>query len=80
MFRLRKKAPDDPRPYRVSGYPFVPGLFIVIASGILVALAVYRPWTTWPGLGIVALGIPAYYAFRRSRGRGFDAAGGGSTV
>jgi APA family basic amino acid/polyamine antiporter len=29
LFRLRRTRPNHPRPYRVWGYPFVPGVFIL---------------------------------------------------
>src|SRR5262249_50098317 len=29
LFRLRRIAPDMPRPYRCWGYPWVPGLFVL---------------------------------------------------
>jgi basic amino acid/polyamine antiporter, APA family len=65
VFRLRIKRPDAPRPYRTLGYPWVPGLYILVASIILVVLFVYRPSTTWPGLLIVLLGIPIYLAISK---------------
>jgi len=68
VFRLRITKPDAPRPYRTLGYPWVPGFYILAASTILLALFVYRPSTTWPGLLIVLLGIPIFLAIRR-RGR-----------
>jgi APA family basic amino acid/polyamine antiporter len=61
VFRLRKTRPDANRPYRTWGYPVVPALYILGASAILVVLFVYRPTTTWPGLGIVVLGVPVYF-------------------
>jgi len=64
IFRLRITRPDAPRPYRTVGYPFVPALYILGASVILVVLFVYRPSTTWPGLLIVFLGIPLYLLLR----------------
>jgi APA family basic amino acid/polyamine antiporter len=64
VFRLRVKRPDVPRPYRAFGYPFVPGLYILAASAILVVMFAYRPATTWPGLLIVLLGIPVYLLIR----------------
>jgi basic amino acid/polyamine antiporter, APA family len=67
VFRLRHTRPDADRPYRAFGYPLVPALYIVGASTILVVLFVYRPATTWPGLLIVLLGLPAYFAWRRER-------------
>lgn len=66
VFRLRQTRPDADRPYRVAGYPFVPGLYILGASVILVMLFAYRPATTWPGLVIVVLGGIVYSAIRRS--------------
>ena len=65
VFRLRTTRPDAPRPYRAFGYPLVPGLYIVGASIILLVLFVYRTATTWPGLIIVLLGVPVYFAWRR---------------
>jgi basic amino acid/polyamine antiporter, APA family len=68
VFRLRGKRPDAPRPYRTVGYPFVPALYILSATAILLVLFIYRPSTTWPGLLIVLLGIPIYLAIRRTGG------------
>lgn len=68
VFRLRITRPDAPRPYRTWGYPWVPGGYIAGASFILVVLFAYRPTTTWPGLLIVLLGIPAYLWIRRNQG------------
>lgn len=65
VFRLRKKRPDAERPYRVPGYPFVPGFYIIGATIILVLLFVYRPATTWPGLVISILGVPVYLLLRK---------------
>lgn len=67
VFVLRRRKPDAPRPYRVWGYPFVPGLYILLASAICVDLLVLKPLYTWPGIGIVLLGVPVYYAWRGAR-------------
>jgi APA family basic amino acid/polyamine antiporter len=64
VFRLRRTQPDADRPYRAFGYPLVPALYIAGAAVILVTLFVYRTATTWPGLIIVLLGVPVYYAWR----------------
>jgi APA family basic amino acid/polyamine antiporter len=63
VFRLRRMRPDIERPYRAFGYPIVPALYIAGATAILIVLFVYRPATTWPGLLIVLLGLPVYYAW-----------------
>ncbi len=64
VFRLRRTRPDAERPYRAFGYPVVPALYIVGAATILLMLFVYRTSTTWPGLVIVLLGVPVYFAWR----------------
>jgi APA family basic amino acid/polyamine antiporter len=65
IFRLRRVRPDADRPYRAWGYPAVPALYIGGATAILLALFVYRTATTWPGLIIVLLGVPVYFAWKK---------------
>ncbi len=77
FFILRKKMPDQPRPYRVWGYPVLPALFILFAAFYVIS-------TIWNdvnnyitgetpvvnsllGLAITALGIPLYWYFRKSK-------------
>jgi APA family basic amino acid/polyamine antiporter len=62
IFRLRITRPDAPRPYRAIGYPIVPALYIIGAAVVLTILVIYRPATTFPGVVIVVLGIPVYFA------------------
>jgi APA family basic amino acid/polyamine antiporter len=64
IFRLRRTRPEAERPYRALGYPAVPALYIVGAATILTVLFIYRTETTWPGLIIVLLGVPVYFAWR----------------
>jgi APA family basic amino acid/polyamine antiporter len=61
IFRLRKKLPDMPRPYKAFGYPVLPVIYCILAFSICGALFVYQPEQTWPGAIIVLLGIPLYY-------------------
>jgi basic amino acid/polyamine antiporter, APA family len=70
LFRLRRTKPDVPRPYRAWGYPLVPALYIVVAVVILAVLFLYRPATTIPGVVIVLIGVPVYFAFRASASKG----------
>ncbi len=67
IFRLRSTRPDAERPYRALGYPVVPALYIAGAAAILLVLFIYRPATTWPGLAIVLLGVPVYFAWKPKR-------------
>ncbi|MBI3492450.1 MAG: amino acid permease [Acidobacteria bacterium] len=64
IFRLRLTRPDADRPYRAFGYPVVPALYIAGAATILAVLFLYRTATTWPGLIIVLLGVPVYFAWK----------------
>ena len=70
VFRLRRTRPEVDRPYRAVGYPVVPALYIAGAATILLVLFVYRTATTWPGLIIVLLGVPVYFAWRPKTSRG----------
>jgi basic amino acid/polyamine antiporter, APA family len=65
LFVLRFKQPDAPRPYKAFGYPFLPALYLVMATGICAALLRYKPQFTWPGLILVLLGIPVYFFWSR---------------
>jgi basic amino acid/polyamine antiporter, APA family len=69
LFVLRVKRPDVPRPYKALGYPVLPALYIVMASWICIVLLRYKPQYTWPGLGIVVLGIPVYWLWSRNSAR-----------
>jgi len=65
IFILRKKQPDAERPYKAFGYPIVPAIYIVLASAISIDLLIFKPQYTWPGLGIVLLGIPVYFIWKK---------------
>jgi APA family basic amino acid/polyamine antiporter len=65
LIRLRRTHPDWPRPYRAWGYPVLPLLYIAFASFVEFALLTHKPLECFAGLGIVALGFPVYYFWRR---------------
>jgi basic amino acid/polyamine antiporter, APA family len=62
---LRIKRPDLPRPYRVVGYPVVPVLFTGVAALLLVSTIQTRPRESLMGLGLMALGVPFYYYWKK---------------
>ena len=68
LFVLRRKRPNADRPYRAWGYPVVPVLYIVTALSIMAVLILYQTQDTWPGLVIVLLGVPVYWAWSRRSG------------
>lgn len=69
LFRLRHTRPNAPRPYRCWGYPWLPAIYVVGASVLLVILFAYRTATTWPGLLIVLSGVPVYFLLRKGQSR-----------
>jgi basic amino acid/polyamine antiporter, APA family len=69
LFRLRRTRPDHPRPYRVWGYPFVPVVFILSSGAFVLNTLVERPKESFAGLGLLALGLPVYWYFKRTSAR-----------
>jgi APA family basic amino acid/polyamine antiporter len=68
LFVLRRSRPALPRPFRVPGYPVLPGLYVVLCAAVMIDLLIVKPMYTWPGLLIVAAGVPVYWSWRRWRG------------
>lgn len=57
---LRIKRPDLVRTYKAPLYPVLPVLYMLTALAFCLALLIYKPQYTWPGLIIVLLGLPVY--------------------
>jgi len=64
VFVLRRSQPHALRPYRAFGYPVVPALYVVISLFVAACILTYKPRYTWPGLIIVAIGVPVYFLWR----------------
>jgi APA family basic amino acid/polyamine antiporter len=62
---LRRRYPDEPRPFRALGYPLAPAVFVIASLAITVAAVVGRPGPSLWGAAIIAAGVPGYYVFRR---------------
>jgi APA family basic amino acid/polyamine antiporter len=67
VIHLRRTRPEVPRPYRTWGYPWVPIVFAIAAIAFVVNTLIERPMESFLGLGLVALGLPAYAWWRRRR-------------
>jgi APA family basic amino acid/polyamine antiporter len=65
LFVLRRKRPDEPRPYRTWGYPVTPAVYLAGALFFLLYIFAGDPKDACAGLGLVAVGVPAYLVFRR---------------
>lgn len=65
LYVLRRTHRQVPRPYRTWGYPYVPALFILSSLVIVANTLMERPFESFLGLGLLALGLPAYVFWRR---------------
>jgi APA family basic amino acid/polyamine antiporter len=74
VFVLRRTRPDAPRPYRTWGYPVVPALFVLSTLLVVGNTLVEKPTESLIGLGILALGVPAYLFWRGRKAEGHDPA------
>jgi amino acid transporter len=73
VFVLRRRCPDLPRPYRVWGYPIVPGLFLLASAGLIMNALVTDPHNTGVTLLIIAAGVPVYWVRGRVMRRALPA-------
>lgn len=65
VFVLRRTQPDRPRPYRCTGYPWLPLLYLGIATAFVISTLLSRPRESVAGIGMALLGIPLYLYWRR---------------
>jgi APA family basic amino acid/polyamine antiporter len=65
LFRLRRREPDLPRPFRVWGYPVVPALFVLLSVWTLGFVLRERPAEALAGLVTLASGLVVYRLARR---------------
>ena len=65
LFVLRRNRPDAERPYRAWGYPVVPFLFVLVSIAFVLHTLANQRAEALAGLGIIALGLPAYGWWRR---------------
>jgi APA family basic amino acid/polyamine antiporter len=71
VYRLRRLRPTAPRPYRCTGYPVTPALFVLVSVLFVVAL-LWDPSereNALYGLLILATGVPYYAWWSRRRSR-----------
>jgi basic amino acid/polyamine antiporter, APA family len=65
VFILRRKKPEMERPYRVWGYPFVPGLFLLGSLFLLGNYLITKPLAFSVDVGLILIGIPVYFFWRK---------------
>jgi basic amino acid/polyamine antiporter, APA family len=62
---LRFKRPEMHRPYRTIGYPVVPIVFVLAIVCLVIRTLMDRPGGSLGGLGLMALGLPFYFYWKR---------------
>ncbi len=64
---LRIKKPELERGYKTFLYPFTPILYLLIGTGFCILLFIYKPQYTWPGLGLILIGLPVYFFINKKK-------------
>jgi len=64
IFAYRRREPNMPRPFRTPGYPVTPILFVLSAAAIVINTIVTQPKNVIFAIGLMVLGVPAYYMWR----------------
>jgi APA family basic amino acid/polyamine antiporter len=65
LFVLRSKRPEIPRAYRCTGYPWLPGIYVLIGTAWTLNTIFTRPKESLAGTIIVLLGVPGYLYWKR---------------
>lgn len=65
LFVLRWKRPDIPRPYRCAGYPWLPGIYVLVGTAWTLNTIFTRPTQAFWGTAIMLIGVPGYLYWKR---------------
>jgi APA family basic amino acid/polyamine antiporter len=65
LFILRWKRPDVPRPYRCTGYPWLPAIYVLVGVAWTLNTIIQRPTEAFWGATIVLIGVPGYLYWKR---------------
>jgi len=66
LFILRWRQPDTPRPYRCTGYPWMPAIYVLAGTAWTLNTIITRPTEAFWGTAIVLVGVPGYLYWKRS--------------
>jgi APA family basic amino acid/polyamine antiporter len=67
VFVLRRRRPDEHRPFKAWGYPWAPGVFVVASAAMLLNELWRNGATAAAGVAVIGAGIPVYLVTRRAR-------------
>jgi APA family basic amino acid/polyamine antiporter len=66
LFLLRWKRPEVPRPYRCTGYPWLPAIYVLVGTAWTLNTIITRPAEAFWGTAIVLVGVPGYLYWKWS--------------
>jgi len=66
LFILRRKRPDMARPYRCTGYPWLPAIYVLIAGAWTINTVLTRPKESIAGMLIMLAGVPGFLYWKWS--------------
>jgi APA family basic amino acid/polyamine antiporter len=66
MFLLRWKRPEIPRPYRCTGYPWLPAIYVLMGAAWILNTIIKRPVEAFWSSAIVLVGVPFYFYWKRT--------------
>ena len=69
LFVLRWKRPDVPRPYRCTGYPWLPAIYVLLGSIWILNTVIRRPTEALASAIVVLVGVPGYLYWKRKSRR-----------
>jgi APA family basic amino acid/polyamine antiporter len=67
IFVLRRRHPEEPRPFKAWGYPVAPAIFVLASLVIMVAAIAGRPGPSLWGALIILAGVPVYFLFAKRK-------------
>ena len=67
LIYLRLKEPDLNRPYKVWGYPFIPFIFIILNSWILVYTVYLKPTESIIGICLMIFSLGLFFVLKREK-------------
>ena len=70
LFVLRMREPEAERPFRATGYPLAPAIFVIASAAILINALNTQPETTRNGAIVMLAGVPLFLFLRARRREG----------
>jgi APA family basic amino acid/polyamine antiporter len=65
MFWLRWKRPEIPRPYKCTGYPLLPAIYVLVGVAWILNTTIRRPMESFWSMVVVLVGVPGYLYWKR---------------